>query len=273
LVNPAARQARLERRLADRPMERRVIQPDTERLAALVRGASAIVAFTGAGISTECGIPDFRSPGGFWTQHAPIYFDEFVASRAMRIEAWRRKFAMDETFAGARPGLSHHVLAHLANVGRLSHVITQNIDNLHQMSGVTGDKVIELHGNGTFATCLDCGVRHELDWIRPRFMRDEAPPDCRECGGILKAATISFGQAMPEAAMARARRASLDCDLMLVLGSSLVVYPAAGFPLLAKQNGARLAIVNREATELDRFADLVINGEIAESLRPLAEFN
>jgi len=254
-------------------MERRVIQTGENSLAALVRQAGAIVAFTGAGISTECGIPDFRGPGGFWSRHAPIYFDEFVASRAMRIEAWRRKFSMDETFAGARPGLSHHVLAHLANVGRLTHVITQNIDNLHQASGLAGDRVIELHGNGTFATCLDCGVRHELDWIRPRFMRHGAPPDCRDCGGILKAATVSFGQAMPEEAMERARRASLACDLMLVLGSSLVVYPAAGFPLLARRNGARLAIVNREATELDRFADLVINGEIAESLRPLAEFN
>ncbi|NND49047.1 MAG: NAD-dependent deacetylase [Rhizobiales bacterium] len=244
-----------------------------EEFVSALRNARTIVAFTGAGISTECGIPDFRSPGGFWTQHAPIYFDEFVASPAMRIEAWKRKFSMDEAFGAAEPGTSHQVLAHLASIGRLSHVITQNIDNLHQTSGIDAEQVIELHGNTTYATCLDCALRHELDWIKPRFQRDGSPPDCRDCGGLLKTATVSFGQAMPQAAMKCAEAATLGCDLMLVLGSSLVVYPAAGFPVLAKQNGARLVIVNREPTDLDQMADIVINAEIADMLELLAGFN
>ena len=247
--------------------------PLRDEFVAALRGARAIVAFTGAGISTECGIPDFRSPGGFWTQHAPIYFDEFVSSQAMRIEAWKRKFSMDEAFGAAEPGTSHLVLAHLAAVGRLTHVITQNIDNLHQASGIDAQRVIELHGNTTYATCLDCGLRHELDWIKSHFVREGIPPDCRDCGGLLKTATISFGQAMPEAEMKRAEEATLGCDLMLVLGSSLVVYPAAGFPALAKQNGARLVIVNREPTELDPLADIVINAEIADLLGLVSGFN
>jgi NAD-dependent deacetylase len=246
---------------------------DAERFVELVRGARDIVAFTGAGISTECGIPDFRSPGGLWTRNAPIYFDEFVASKAMRAEAWRRKFAIDGTFANARPGVSHKVLAHLARVGRLGHVITQNIDNLHQMSGIAADRVIELHGNGTFAACLACGARHELDWIRRHFTATGVPPDCRDCGGLVKTATISFGQAMPDAAMARAAQAALACDLMLVLGTSLAVHPAAAFPALAKRAGARVVIVNREPTELDPLADAVFNTEIADMLKLLAGLN
>lgn len=236
------------------------------RLADLLRGARDTVVFTGAGISTESGIPDFRSPGGIWTKMAPIDFQDFVCSREMRNEAWRRRFAMENTFAGVRPNAGHDAIAALVAREVASHVITQNIDNLHQMSGVPAEQVIELHGNTRYAKCLECGARVELEPIRVHFDAYGEPPDCRECGGLLKTATISFGQAMPEHEMERAERATRACDLFLVLGSSLVVYPAAGFPLLAKRGGAKLAIVNREPTDIDDFADLVLHAEIGPTL-------
>ena len=239
----------------------------------MVRQARRVVAFTGAGISTECGIPDFRSPGGLWSNNMPIDFQSFLSSPQMRIEAWRRKFAMEDAFRAARPGRGHRALAHLVRIGKASHVITQNIDNLHQMSGVPAERVIELHGNGSYAHCLDCGCRHELDEVRTVFESAGEPPDCRECSGIVKTATISFGQAMPEEAMAQAEAATRECDLFLSIGSSLVVFPAAGFPLLAKRNGARLVIINREATEFDDIADLVIAEDIGTVLEPLGALN
>ena len=237
-------------------------ETDTQKLAALLRNARRAVVFTGAGISTESGIPDFRSPGGIWTRMAPIDYRDFVASAEMRREAWRRRFAMEESFAAARPNAGHDAVAALVARGTVSRIITQNIDNLHQDSGVPEEKIIEIHGNTRYAKCLDCGERMELGPIRAHFETHGEPPDCAACGGIVKTATISFGQAMPELEMARAERATLDCDLFLVLGSSLVVYPAAGFPLLAKRRGARLVIVNREPTEQDEYADLVIHDAI-----------
>ena len=229
------------------------------------------VAFTGAGISTECGIPDFRSPGGLWTQNKPIPFDAFLAMKAARNEAWRRKFVLEEAFAGAKPGRGHRALAHLLAQGKLSGIITQNIDGLHQASGVPDDALIELHGNGTYATCLECGTRFELDWVRARFEASgRIAPDCPHCGGPVKAATISFGQAMPEGEMRRADTLTRQADLFIVIGSSLVVFPAAGFPLQAKDNGARLVIINREPTDFDELADLVVRGEFGEVLAPFA---
>lgn len=233
----------------------------------MLRSAIRAVVFTGAGISTESGIPDFRSPGGIWTRMSPIDFDDFLRSAEMRREAWRRRFAMDDTFAAARPNAGHLAIAELVACGKVSHVITQNIDNLHQESGVAAEQVIELHGNTSYARCLECGARMELDPIRAHFEAHGEPPACSHCGGLLKTATISFGQPMPEAEMARAEAATLACDLFLVLGSSLVVYPAAGFPLLARRNGARLVIVNREPTEQDGVADLVIHAGIGETMR------
>ena len=232
------------------------------RLARMLRAARNLVVFTGAGVSTESGIPDFRSPGGMWTKMAPIDFQDFVASRELRKEAWRRRFAMEETFARVKPNAGHSAIATLVERGIASHIITQNIDNLHQMSGIPADRVVELHGNTRYAKCLDCGTRSELEPIRVHFETQGEPPDCTECGGLLKTATISFGQAMPEREMERAERATRACGLFLVLGSSLVVYPAAGFPLMAKRGGAKLAIVNREPTDLDEFADLVLHAEI-----------
>ncbi len=232
-----------------------------ELLAAARRG----VVFTGAGISTESGIPDFRSPGGIWTRMAPIDFGDFLASRETRREAWRRKFETDKTLRAAGPNRGHRAVAHLVDRGLVSSVITQNIDGLHQASGVPADKVIELHGNATYATCLDCAARYEIDDIRAQFERDGEPPDCSRCLGPVKTATISFGQSMPEAAMQRAHRETMAADLFVVLGSSLVVYPAAAFPEVAKRNGATLVIINREPTGLDRIADLVLHREIGDA--------
>lgn len=237
-----------------------------EELRALVERARVVAGFTGAGISTESGVPDFRSPGSPWLKNQPIPFEAYIRSPEARREAWRRKFTMDDLYRDARPSRGHRALAALVASGRMPAVITQNIDGLQQEAGVPPDKVIELHGNGTYATCLECGERHELAWVRPRFEATGEAPDCRRCGGIVKSATISFGQAMPEEPMRRAQELTLACDLFLAIGSSLVVYPAAGFPILAKKNGAALVIVNREPTELDDYADLVVNGDIGEAL-------
>ena len=239
---------------------------DIERLKEAIDSARRIVAFTGAGISTESGIPDFRSPGGIWTRYQPIYFDDFMVSEEMRRESWRRKFATDETMVKAEPNAGHRALAKLVEQGRMSAIITQNIDGLHQRSGVPDAKVIELHGNTTYASCLDCGHRHELEPIRKAFLGSGKLPLCEKCDGIVKTATISFGQAMPEIQMARAQDETMNCDLFIVLGSSLVVYPAAGFPHIAKRKGAKLVIVNREATDQDDDADLVIHAEIGPTM-------
>jgi NAD-dependent deacetylase len=237
-----------------------------DELKRMIGEAECIVAFTGAGISTESGIPDYRSPGGIWTRFRPIDFGDFMASAEARRETWRRKFASHETLQKATPNAGHRALARLVEQGRMTAVVTQNIDGLHQASGVPDDKVIELHGNATYAACLDCRKRYELDWVREIFAVDERLPICTACGGMIKTATISFGQSMPEAEMERAREATLAADLFIVLGSSLVVYPAAGFPIMAKRNGARLVIVNREPTDQDDMADLVINAEIGSTM-------
>jgi len=250
-----------------------MIAPDLETaidsLRDLVMAADVIVPFTGAGISTECGIPDFRSPGGIWTKMRPIEFGDFLASQEMRNESWRRRFAMDEQFGGAKPGRGHRALASLYRAGKIPAVVTQNIDNLHQASGFSADHVVELHGNTTYATCLDCAKRYELDWVKARMDRaNGCAPDCPDCGGYIKTATVSFGQSMPDVAMRRAQELAESCDLFIAIGSSLVVWPAAGFPLVAKRNGARLVIVNRDPTEFDDIADLVVQHDIGDVLAP-----
>ncbi len=242
-----------------------------DELASLLAQSSRAVAFTGAGISTESGIPDFRSPGGLWTQNKPIPFQAFVASREARAEAWRRKFTMDDSYRGAAPNRGHLALAALMRAGRLDAVITQNIDNLHQDSGIPDERLIEIHGNGTYATCLACRRRYELGWVRERFEASGAPPDCEACTGPVKSATISFGQAMPEDKMRRAAALAADCDLFLAIGSSLVVYPAAGLPAAAAENGASLVIINREPTPLDDIATLVLRTEIGPLLSAVME--
>lgn len=250
-----------------------MIAPDLETaketLRAMIDASDRVVPFTGAGISTESGIPDFRSPGGLWAKTQPIPFDRFMASGEMRDEAWRRRFAMEDYFAKAKPTRGHLALASLYRIGKAPGVITQNIDNLHQAAGIAQEHVIELHGNTTFATCLDCARRYQLAEVKEKFDAGGGrAPDCA-CGGYIKTATVSFGQAMPEDAMQRARAWSQDCDLFIAIGSSLVVWPAAGFPLQAKKSGARLVIVNREATEFDEIADLVIRNDIGDALAAL----
>jgi NAD-dependent deacetylase len=239
-------------------------------LARMIDEARRVVVFTGAGISTESGIPDFRSPGGVWSRMKPIYFQEFVDDPAKRREAWTRTFTGAAGWVGAQPNAGHQAVAKLVASGKVAAVITQNVDNLHQDSGVPAAQVIELHGNASYATCLDCDERHELAELKDSFLKAGEIPYCRRCGGLVKTATISFGQAMPPEPMARAQEAALECDLFLVLGSSLVVYPAAGFPLLAKRNGAALAIVNRQPTELDGHADLVLHEEIGAVMSEVA---
>jgi NAD-dependent deacetylase len=251
-----------------------MIAPDLDsavaRLTDMVCAAGTIVPFTGAGISTESGIPDFRSPGGLWTKYRPIPFDEFLASQEARNESWRRRFAVDEQFGGARPSRGHRAMASLYRDGKVPGVVTQNIDNLHQASGIAPEDVVELHGNTTFALCLECDHRYELSWVRGRMAAaNGCAPDCPACGGFVKTATVSFGQAMPDAAMRRAQNLAQSCDLFLAIGSSLVVWPAAGFPLIAKRNGARLIIINREPTEFDDIADLVVHHDIGTVLEPL----
>jgi NAD-dependent deacetylase len=231
-------------------------------LARLVEASRRVVVFTGAGMSTESGVPDFRSPGGVWSRMKPIYFQDFVADEASRREAWRRAFSGAAGWTGARPNAGHFAVARLVADGKVGAVITQNVDNLHQDSGVPPDRVIELHGNAGYATCLECGRRHELADLRGPFVQHGAIPRCEACGGLVKTATISFGQPMPERQMALAMAAASDCDLFLVLGSSLVVYPAAGLPVSARRAGAVLAIVNREPTPHDGLADLVLHDEI-----------
>ncbi len=239
---------------------------DIEAAAATLRQmiavSGSIVAFTGAGISTESGVPDYRSKNSPWTRNKPIPYDLFMADADQRVEAWRRKFAMDDLYAGAQPSRGHAALRRLAQTGRLDSVITQNIDNLHQLSGVGPDHLIELHGNGTYALCVACGLRHELADIRPVFERTREAPACVACGGIVKSATISFGQSLPPDALRAAQVATTTCDLFVAIGSSLVVYPAAALPTLARHHGARLVIVNGEPTPLDAEADVVLRGDI-----------
>ena len=204
----------------------------------LIDQSSNIVFFTGAGISTESGIPDFRSPGtGIWNKISPIEFQDFVRSEEVRKESWKRKFHGKTNLSAADPNVGHKAICHLILRAKARSVITQNIDNLHQKSGVPDDKVIELHGNAGYAKCLSCDTRYELDNLQTQFEEFGQVNPCVKCGGIIKTATISFGQAMPSDAMDRAQRETIACDLFVVVGSSLVVYPAAGFPELATHMG------------------------------------
>jgi NAD-dependent deacetylase len=236
-----------------------------DRLREMLDQCERAVIFTGAGVSTESGIPDFRSPGGFWTKNKPIDFSDFMLSKESRRETWRRKIEAQIEFGHAEPNRGHRAIARLVAGQKASCVITQNIDGLHQRSGIPSEQIIELHGNGTYATCLRCGERYELGPILAEFERNGDPPDC-ECGGHIKPATISFGQPMPVDAMRRAEIEAAACDLFLVAGSSLVVYPAAAIPVIARRHGARLIILNRDPTELDAIAELVLHSEIGPTL-------
>ena len=245
---------------------------DRVRLGELIEAAGRVVVFTGAGISTESGIPDFRSPGGLWSRMKPITFNEFVSSEDKRRDAWTRTFSGVAGWVGARPNAGHYGVARLLASGKANAVITQNVDNLHQDSGAPADRLIELHGNASYARCLECGLRHELEVLKQSFLGSGEIPVCRDCGGLVKTATISFGQALPPAALQRAEAEAGSCDLFLVVGSSLQVYPAAGLPLSAKRAGAVLAIVNLQQTPQDHLADLVLHETIGEVMTEVAPY-
>ena len=237
-------------------------QDATRALADRLRAAQRAVVFTGAGVSTESGIPDFRSPGGLWSPIKPITYQQFVADEGLRREAWTRAFSGVARGTGSPPNDGHRAVAALMTAGKVSTVITQNVDNLHQDGGADPGRVIELHGNAGYAACLDCGLRHELTELKGPFVEEGRIPACRDCGGLVKTAVISFGQALPKAAWSRAEDETLAADLFLVLGSSLTVRPAAELPRMAWEVGVPLVIVNREPTPLDHLAALVLREEI-----------
>jgi NAD-dependent protein deacetylase/lipoamidase len=247
---------------------------ELDELRRLLDAAQRVVVFTGAGISTESGIPDFRSPGtGLWTKMKPTQFQDFVASDAVRQESWRRRFSGERTMENAKPNKGHEAVAKLVREGKVTAVITQNVDNLHHASGIPPEQIVELHGNASYAKCLSCETRYEIADLEQQFAATGRVAPCGSCGGVIKAATIAFGQAMPEREMQRAQRYTEACDLFVVVGSSLVVYPAAGFPEYAKRLGAKLVVVNREPTPLDEVADLVLHREIGPSLSYVVGIN
>jgi NAD-dependent deacetylase len=244
---------------------------EIEALRGVLASSERIVALTGAGISTESGIPDFRSPGGLWTRGIkPITYQHFVASEEARLEDWRRRFRMNEDFATAKPNAGHLGLVRLMQEGRLLALITQNIDRLHQRSGIPVDRLVEIHGNSGEGRCLECRTSMPLTTVRAIIEKTSASPRCA-CGGLVKAAIVSFGERIPESSLQRANDASARADLFLVIGSSLQVQPAATLPLVAKRCGAKLIIINREETPLDRIADIVVHrpiGAIFSTLYP-----
>lgn len=234
-----------------------------------IKESSNIIVFTGAGISTESGVPDYRSPGGLWHKFEPILYEDFISDEATRREDWRRRFILNEEFCKAEPNAGHMAIVELQRQGKLLRLITQNVDGLHQRSGISDDNIIELHGNCTYATCLNCVKPYSLEQCHEKIETTDQSPVCDECGGLLKAAVINFGQAMPLEEMMQAEDDTKNCDLFIVLGSSLQVYPAAALPQIAKRNGAALFIINRDPTPLDHLADLAIHAELGKSLQPL----
>ncbi|WP_299470953.1 Sir2 family NAD-dependent protein deacetylase [uncultured Roseibium sp.] len=229
-----------------------------------------IVALTGAGISTDSGIPDFRSPGGIWSKRQPVQYQDFVSSETSRLKDWDHRFEMMDVFSRAKPNAAHLALTRLAETGQLQCLVTQNVDGLHQAAGFPEDRLIEIHGNSTYATCLDCGRRAELEEQRAT-VASGVSPCCNSCGGLLKAAVVSFGQEMPEMELERAFDAARDCDLFLVLGSSLVVHPAAQLPMAAVRHSAQLVILNAQETPLDSLASTVIRTPLAQTFAEFSE--
>ncbi len=233
-----------------------------QQVAQLIVNSKKIVVFVGAGLSTESGIPDFRSPGGVWEKYDPedFYFQNFVSSEASRVKYWQMATEMYDSMKDAQPNAGHLAIADLEGLGKLDCLITQNIDGLHFKAGNSKDKVLELHGTAMHVTCLSCHKRYEREEIQDRIAKGDKAPRCDACDGYLKPATISFGQAMPERETAEAYRRSQAADLFMVIGSSLVVHPAAYMPVTAKQAGAKLVIINRDETACDNLADIIIYG-------------
>lgn len=237
---------------------------EIETLAAWLAEAKSAVAFTGAGISTESGIEDFRSPGGFWTRHQPVWFEDFVHDPEARRRFWRQRREMIPGMLAAQPNAGHLALAQLEQDGRVRGIITQNIDELHQRAG--NRRVLEVHGTALKVHCLSCDKRWPSEEIQARLEAGEEEFVCDECDGLLKSMTVSFGQTLPAAVMMEAMQWARESDVFISLGSSLVVYPAASIPEQAKRHRARLVIINREPTPMDGIADMVINRPIGETM-------
>lgn len=244
-----------------------------DAVAKMVLESKRLVVFTGAGVSTESGVSDFRSPGGIWDRFDPseLNYQTFMASEEGRERYWQFQRELWPEMAKARPNPGHHAIAEFYNMGNLDCVITQNIDSLHQKTGVPEERVIELHGTVKWVDCLECGRRYPREPIQARLDAGTKVPRCDSCGGIMKPATVSFGQPMPERETRQAEMAAAACDLFLSAGSSLVVYPAAQMPLIAKDSGARLVIINLTPTPHDRHADIVINEKTGPILSKIAE--
>ncbi len=239
------------------------------RIAERIAKAGKNVVFTGAGISTESGIPDYRSKGGIWDKFQPVYFDDFMSSKSARIEYWRRKSELYYDLAQAEPNTAHEALVTLYEKGYLEAVITQNIDGLHQKAGLPDEKVLELHGNTLRVRCMSCGKTSSIHEAQKRIEAGDLAPECK-CGGYLKPDTISFGQALPVRELKKATELSNDCDFFMVVGSSLLVHPAASMPGFAKQHGAFLAIVNFSETRYDNLCDVLIHGKAGDVLEGIA---
>jgi len=247
------------------------LEPLIEEAADIIASANKVVMFTGAGISTESGIPDFRSPGGIWSKYQPIMFQDFMSSEEKRRESWQRGKESYHVFADVEPNAAHYAIAELERMDRLDCLVTQNIDNLHQKAGNSPEMVIELHGTAMFVLCMDCGKRWPRSEIQEWLETGVEIPYCDDCGGIMKSATISFGQPMPEVETAEALFRSRNADAFVVVGSSLVVYPAAQMPIEAKQNGAKLIILNIGETPFDEFADVRIYAKAGEIMQRMIE--
>ncbi len=244
-------------------------QIDTEEFLRRLRASRSIVFFTGAGISTESGVPDFRSPGGVWTKYQPVLFQDFLASESARVQHWRLKKATYELFKTVKPNPAHYAIYDFEKHGKLLGLITQNIDGLHKIAGSSDDKLVELHGTDRLVTCLACGKAYEPAEVYENLPDEFTAPTCDNCGGFLKSANVSFGQSMPVAAMQRAQLWSEQAEIFVVVGSSLQVQPAASFPVIAKRSGALLAIINRDPTPLDDLADFLHQGAIGEFFQQL----
>ncbi len=244
---------------------------DLRRVAGWLGQTESAVAFTGAGISTESGIPDFRSPGGIWAKSQPVMYQDFLASADARLEYWRQKSVAHRDFADAEPNDGHRILAKWESQGRLRGIITQNIDGLHQAAG--SRNVLELHGTARQIACLGCDARFEPGPLVEGFLETNVVPECPECGGLLKHATISFGQSLPPEVLDAAVEWTQACDLFLAMGSSLVVEPAASLPRFAHQGGAKLVIINRDPTGQDELADAVVRAGIGQTLVAIDELS
>lgn len=240
-----------------------------QHLKKLIDEATNIVILTGAGISTESGVPDFRSPGGLWEKFRIVEYGEYIESEAARIEDWHRRFFMADQVGRVEPNIGHTKIADWITAGKCACLITQNVDGLHLRAGASQEKLIEIHGNATTASCITCGEHHSMELCRTLFEATGESPKCQSCDGLVKADIVMFGEKMPVKKTAEAFKIAETADLFLAIGTSLVVNPAAGLPLHAKHNEAKFAIINREATQLDTYADCVVNSEIGEVMSEL----